>query len=490
MHRRLSHAALPLIATAFLCGCEHAENYRWNAESHPDFTPTLTPPTTTQSDFRGWVYPSVSVYSFATPAPTAGDAGLRDLSDRGQAALIEAMTKAGAKPDDIRDMLSKPLKARSAPAEGVATVEGAYKRTLVANVTKGWSAAPGDRLVWTWVDIRPLNFVFDGYSVIATDNQVLNIEQVTNATTASLTGSLGKTGSDTSTTNTAGSPVSSILSNVASTTAGVSGSLSNVYTTTASINQQYVKLGADIVPSELRIYRESERNLDVAGNTLIALTMRIDPTKWHDLSPDQTQRVAKLDLVTDDGKFRTPDDVTFEVGLNKAPPRCPLLARVVLYYQIRRTKDGRSYVEGQQDARYTQRQFDAGEVTIVSADDVSKPSWRIYPRTMSTQALKVMDIFGAPGWLDFTSYEQARNFAEWLNHNSAAYVGKMSAPIGKAGLVLTTGINDQALFAGPYFAERYVDPNVEAKCVKMNTVLPAAALLSVPPAGVIPESRP
>jgi hypothetical protein len=355
------------------------------------------------------------------------------------------------------------------------TVEGSYKRTLVANVTKGWGATPGERLVWTWIDIRPDNFVFDGYSILATDNQLLNIEQVTNATTAGITGNLGRTGSQTETTNTAGSPISRVLSNVTGSSAGVSGSVSNTYTTTAGINQQYVKLGADIVPEELRIYRESERNLDVAGNTLIALTMRLDPTGWRGVRPERTNRVTKLRLLGADGSFANPADLPIEVTQNEAPPHCALTARVVMYYQDRRPRDGRSYVEGQQEADYTKTSYGPIPVTIVSADEVRKPSWRIYPRISPQAALQIQGPFEHNNPIDFTSYEQAHDFLVWLTHYGSQFYGKMEPPIGKAGLRLSSGVDGQPLFPPPYFVERTPDPpDLPSRCAGMAN-LPGAA---------------
>lgn len=475
MHDRLTGSALTALAAATLftlAGCAHPENYRWSGSEPPVFVGGLTTPP--GSAFADWSKPAVSMYSFATPAPTAGATGLKDLSDRGQAALIAAMTAAGAKPEDIRDALAKPLKAKAETGEDHVTSEGSYKRTLVANITKGWNARPGDRLVWTWIHVQPLNFVFDGYSVIATDNQLLNIEQITNATTAGVSGNLGKTGSETAVTNTAGSPVSKALTEVAGSSAGISGSLSNTYTTTAAINQQYTKLGADILPTELRILRESERNLDAAGNTLIALTMRLDTSRWNGVDLERVQRVTKLDVVKADGSFASPAEVVFEVVSHKAPPRCPLLAKVRLYYELRAPKDGRAYVEGQHVARYTKDSYDAGEVVIMPADEVRNPSWRVYPAA-SKYALQVSGLLGYDTPLDFASFEQAHNFAVWLGQHSKYLAGRMDANIGKAGFSLNSGTGTP-LSSGSYRAERVKDDpdQLAGQCRGMLGLPPAA----------------
>lgn len=473
MRSRLAPVAAGLLPLVLLIvGCEHGENYRWSSHSNPTFTPTLSAPT--NSRFEEWEGPSVSVYSYPTPTPAPSETALRDLSDQGQAALIEAYSARAESADELRALLATPLRspASTPSGEAAATAEGVYKRTLVANVTEGWSAAPGDRLVWTWIHIRPVNFVFDGYTVLATDNQVLNIEQITNATTLGANATLGRTGSETSTTNTAGTPVSSVLQSIVGSSAGLTGTLNHTNTTTAAINQQYVKLGADIVPTELRIYRESERNQDVAGNTLIALTMRVDPEQWVNAGREPMQRVTNLAL-SNDGALRAAADVEISVVRHLAPPRCPLIADVTLYYQARRVADGRSYIEGEQDARYEQGQYDAPGTIIVPAGEVRASSWRVYPVASPTLPLQLRDVFGSSHPLDFSSLEQARNFAEWISRSSDVR-GRHNPRIGSQGLELSSGA-DHAIFDGPYFVERVREPNDLAdQCAGMATRTPAA----------------
>ncbi len=473
LNKRGLLAATPFATVLLLGGCAHPENYRWSDLEAARFTGRPTAPA--GSSFKVWGTPAVSVYSFATVSPNTPDATVRDLSDRGQAALIRAMTAAGADPNAIRDALLKAPKAKAEPTEDAVTTEGTYKRTLVANVTKGWDAVPGERLVWTWIDVQPVNFVFDGYTVVATDNQLLNIEQITNATAASLNASLGKSGSETSVTNTSGSPVSKVLTDVAGSTAGVGGTLSNTYTTTAQINQQYVKLGADILPEELRIYRESERNLDVAGNTLIALTLKLDPTKWSGVGMDTTLRVAKQDLAKPDGSLSDPADVTFEVVQNKAPPRCALQAIVTLHYQARRPRNGRSYVEGEQTVTYEKASSAPTLVDIVPADEIRKPTWRVYPKANSEIALHATGPFENDLPIEFTSYEQARNFAVWLGQMGRKVLGRSQTAIGNTGLRLISGLRDQPLYTGDYFVRRMAEPeNIRQQCQGMRTrALPA-----------------
>lgn len=453
---------VPLIAT--LASCAAPEEHRWASGYKPTFSALPAPPPGSKFE---WERPSVALYSFDTPTAAGSPTSLKDLSDHGQAALIEALTASGAKPEDIRDALARPLAQKAAAPEGAASVEGSYKRTLVATVSRGWRAGPADRLVRTWVEVIPRNFVFDGYTVIATDNQVLNIAQITSTSSASLQGQLGRTSSDTAATTTAQPPVTEVLTDVLGSSAGVTGNLSQQRVTNSTINQQYTKLGADILPTELRILRESERNLDVSGNTLIALTLRIDPTRWRrDLGSapiplqDNSQRVTKLRLAKEDGSLVSPGDVTIEVTLQKSPPRCPLIADVYLYYELRRvTGNARSYSEGKQRADYDRAVFRKEAVEVVPPDQVRRPSWRVYARQGPEVTLE--DAFGQNLPLDFVSYEQARNFAEWLTRNRGTGHGP-GLNVGKAGLRLYSGDESTPLPAGPFQARRYEQPSAEA----------------------------
>ncbi len=135
-----------------------------------------------------WNGPSVSVYSYATPTPATPSLSVTGLSDRGQAAWIEALAKSHADATKLGAILSKPIGKTDDDTEGAATHDETFSRTLVATVAEGLNAGPADRLVWTWVDIRPDNFSFDGYTIAATDNEQLTVETVQNQSTASLQG--------------------------------------------------------------------------------------------------------------------------------------------------------------------------------------------------------------------------------------------------------------------------------------------------------------
>lgn len=452
-------------------GCRHSENFRWDERIEASDS-QLTPPD--KSEFN-WALPSVAVYSYATPTVQSSELSIKDLSDRAQQALVEAVTKKGADADKIKDNLLKVLSLKSAGALPDAVVAGTFKRTLVTTVHKGWQAGPADRLIWTWVDIRPLNFAFEGYTVVATDNQTLNIEQVQNQTSASLQGQIGKTTSNTESLTTATPPTTQVLTDVLGRTLGVSASLSNQYGTSASINQQYVKLSADILPLELRIYRESERNQDVAGNTTISLTLRADPdlkragTQRVQKYPtqDNVMRVSKLKVFDDSGRFLRVTDVALDTVLMKMPIHCALLANVTLFYQYRRVLgDASSYLEGDHEVSYEAGSFNKEGVVVVPADAVRPPSFQVYiDGGGEFETVKIIDKAKRVLPVDFSTYEQAEYFASWLNNNFNAIRNGKRLKVGKQGSELVFDLPPK----GAFLAQRIRDPSdIDQQCKEME----------------------
>jgi hypothetical protein len=238
-----------------------------------------------------------------------------------------------------------------------------------------------------------------------------------------------------------------------------------------------VKLSADIDPKELRIYRESERNLDVAGNTLISLSLQVDPSKWTDVTAQvKVHRVTKL-VVTDKGAFLDPDKITIEAPLEVAPPPCPLQAKVTLLYQLRRpTGNARSYVEGEQNADYINSRVPlTGEgkiIDLVPADAVRPPSWQVFGQNDAKLPLGATDLFSQEQPLDFSTYEQARDFAVWLNQPSVqAWFSKNPAKglaLGTEGLKLAIDpVAQKGPFGAAVFRPFAGDAERNQKCAAM-----------------------
>src|ERR1700754_18758 len=244
----------PIVLAAVVSGCTHPEDLRWKASE-------------TAKPLAKEEMPSVSVYACSPPKQGA-HTGVRDLSDRGQAALIEALAKSPGAASDLRKAVSTPFESEGG---GGVFDRSRLSRTVVISVLKGAASQPGDRLMRTVVTIAPhrlsgdstFPFEFEGYTVAATDTKVQDIAHLETTTEASLATKLAP-------------KIGNFGDNE------VSSGVTHTQKSTADIVQQYENLGVDIQPTALIVTRESERGLDVVGNTLVALTLA---------TPDDSDRI-------------------------------------------------------------------------------------------------------------------------------------------------------------------------------------------------------
>lgn len=432
--------SLVLSALGAINGCQHPEDNRWSGRAEyvigDEVKEALAEGRAAMH--TDWGEPQVAVYAFATPAKAAAAApsSIKDLSDHGQAALVQAMARPGTAGNLLQKVMTGSNAGTGSASGATPTTEpNRFDRTLVATVTKGLSARPGDRLMWTWLLVKPINFRFTGYTVLATETGTLDIEHIEHVTSTSLQGTLSAT----------------VPAGAATVNPSVTGSVTNQGTSSAEINQQYVKSGVDIVPGFLRIYRESERNLDVAGNTLISLSVVTDSDKYHDPATPVLVLRASNPSLSKNGRPLPPSEASLDIELVKSPPHCPLLAQVRLVYQLRRiTGNERSYLEGAQRVSIEQHATPWTRATeIVSADDVQPALWQIFDNRRIPVEVRTRNREVLP--LALSDYETARDVANWMTVTRAA-------AIGKPGLTLTLGGDPMP---GPYprlAAERVTDP--------------------------------
>jgi hypothetical protein len=151
-------------------------------------------------------------------------------------------------------------------------------RVLIATVTKGVDANPGDRFLWTRVFVQPINFQFVGYTLTPTDNQTPRVVSIESTKNQKLGFDVGLDG------GIPGLPKPN-----------ASQSIERVDKATADVNSQYERLGVDLRSDFLRIIRESAQGGDVAGNTAIELSILTDPTTIRKAAPGRAgkRRSAK-----------------------------------------------------------------------------------------------------------------------------------------------------------------------------------------------------
>ncbi|WP_034161409.1 hypothetical protein [Sphingomonas sp. ERG5] len=387
-----------LLLGLLLASCAHPEDRRW--------ANLIPPPGTAPAD----AVPNVSVYAFPTPADPKPVTKLRDLSGEGQAAYIDKISTA-ADAGALRRALAAPI---ARPAGLGATERPSLDETVVIGVQKQRLAAIGDRVMRTVVTIVPTrgSFEFAGYTVIATDNQVQSIAHLETTSEASLDASLAP-------------PIKGFGDN------SIAGKLSRSVTTSADISAQYEKLNVDIGPDKIVITRESERGLDVIGNTIIKLSLIPTPPAGMG-SAGNVFLVGDQDLFKD-GAVLKPGDASLDIDTFAFPARCPLTADVSMDYRVRRVVRGaKYYTEGKQDAQVLDGQTPASTVELVRARDVTIPLWRIVIGDNQT-AITVRRADNTSRFLAFNNYEAAQAFALWLRKTGATRIGKDGVVISSGG---------------------------------------------------------
>jgi hypothetical protein len=389
-----------------------------------------------------WRVPQVSVYSFPKPdAQAPVPPGLKDLSDHGQAAYIEAVSRDLGKSDEVRNNLGQPI--IDSQQQDIREGHDPYRfdRVLVASVIKGMDMLPGDRLVWTRIMVQPINFQFAGYTIAATQNAVVKIADVEQNVSRKVSGSLAAPAL----------PASPKIDLAADSSNKV----------TEAINAPFEDVGIDITPDFLRIYRESEKGSDVSGNTQIALSMITSPKQIYRTDtesdalacprPPASRDADDLVLLVtgahlaNDRNPLSPGLASLSITPQRVLPHCRLYARVWMLYEKRViTQNRASYDEGAQSVELRKqaskissapnRNCDPGRtggspttdcvigtlVPIVPADDVSPAVWSI--KDECGKVLSGRSGSGTPRKLVFTDYTTASDLVHWIKANHDANV--------------------------------------------------------------------
>lgn len=405
---RLAVRAVALVfAVLALAGCAHPEDRRWKSVADRP-----------ASQLPASEIPSVQVYAFSPPKAESAKPTARDFSDRGQAALIVALAAKAADPEALR-------KALAAPIVSARTAEGTddrtrLTRTLVVSISKGSGSLPGDRLVRTEVTITPAQgararkqFEFAGYSVAATDNRIQNIAHLEDETTYSLKGSLAP-------------KIGGFGDN------GLEASLGGSRKSTADIVQQYENLNVDITPDRLVLTRESERGLDVVGNTLVSLTLAPAPE-----TSTLSAFIVSAQKLIEKGKPLAPGKEIFALSNLRMFAGEDLRADVTLRYVLRRIIEGREYytegkqkvelvygdvpipvVDGEGDKTYpVQRQI------LARASDTQPELFVVCAREPDHHALMASTPDGRSNLVTYESIDDARAMAHWLSQKTRRSIG-------------------------------------------------------------------
>ena len=381
-----------------------------------------------ESPVLDYAFPQVSVYSFPMIRPPHAHPTLRDLGDRAQVRAIESIVAASKSHTEGSKSRIQDLKSQSQPWDDLQKALAdddepgekdpyLFERVLVTTVAKGTKAPPGDRLVWTRIFVKPLNFRFAAYTIAATDSETIKVTSVEATNVRKLSADIGLTIPD-------------------GPKLGLTPSNENTVKTTSDVSTQYEKLGVDITPAFLRIMRESSAGGDVIGNTKVALSLTTDPMLILTGSPNrvQLQRPDIALVVTGthlEADAKNPSSIpSMDVRPVVPLPHCALKAKISAAYEQRHIQTGQKlYDESQQQVVFIHDVDDERTVDIMGADDVAPFVWNIQivppgqtpdDNWNGRKALTAkFGEHGSPRQLVFSDYGRAVELAHWVRTNNS-----------------------------------------------------------------------
>jgi hypothetical protein len=364
----------------------------------------------------------------SAPADASDPLTFKALPERAQAEYISVLGANEKDPKKLRASLAEPLsKGASAAIDRTK-----FSRVMVVGLQRT-SIRPGDRYLSSVIEIKPEgnSFEFSGYKSAATAWTTVNIGTVSisnqTSTKAEIDPKFGGT-----------------LIGTGSASVGV------VTTNTANRNiSDRQQFSVDVLPDKVTIYQTGTEGIDLTGDALISLTVR--------MPPDAGQRyvIGKPDLREDDGTLKKPDKVgiTFSKAMLVPPTDLYVCARVTY---VERVVDSGShfYDEGRQTGEpKTSPPTPWTPFRIVPQQDVNYPLWAIgtpHAYLSYDDGLVVREIL-------FDDYELAEDFAAWLKRNKTDKVGKYVLREGTRPSTVTGHANELE----PIPLTNYSDLNIE-----------------------------
>lgn len=197
----------------------------------------------------------VSVFAVDEEEPASAPPKLAGLSDRGQAAYIEAAAKLATKPDDIKSAVSKPFASAATPAIDPKRVT--FSKRLVISLRKS-GFRPADRLSEATVridfppSIRVLSWEKLANDYVKVDQGSLSLQQGNKI--------------DVSTGVTL--PQASLQ---------ISGEKSNQLTETTQLAKSYIRLSGEIGEHSITLYQQGDTQVDIGGTVVATVKLAFEP---------------------------------------------------------------------------------------------------------------------------------------------------------------------------------------------------------------------
>ena len=336
--------------------------------------------------------PTLWVGPFATDASSLS---AKDLGDHAAAAYIEEMAKLSkGDADSLRANIAKSISSSRPMIDNTN-----LNRTLLITVGKA-DFYPADRLARTALTLTPIGFSFADLTAAATAYSTINVETVsaTNSTTAGF--ELGP--------SVAG-------------TAKITGGISQAAGDQATINQQIEQLTVYAAHDDLKVYRESERGIDLTGNTLLKIGLRQPDEKEIDF------RVVATDvkLIDEKGKWRAPADANLTIASAKFVKPQQYCVHASLDYVLRHVVKGdATYTESDDTVVFVQQNV-TDDFPLVQPRELEVLRWELRGGD-GKSSLRVSNVQSGGGKvhpLYFTDRAAAEDMQRWIKAEGGPFIG-------------------------------------------------------------------
>lgn len=398
-----------ILFTLMLCACGSQKVLMYEKASSEE---NLKQTTNNLKDF-------VTVNTFVLDPVASAAQFATGLSDRGQAAYIEAVTSASKSAEELNNYLVRPFKEAISPTRTKGTLF--IKKRIVINVSNNRNSN-ADRINDVKVSLlipqkfrKELEFV--SWEKLATEHQIVDLGKITSGSTGTLS------------------------INPSITLAGtIQGSLGGGYTKENTFAQEKAyagkvpKLNVSLVNKfQMDMQRRAEANENISGNTVIEITFKAKYSggEYYTYSFSGLQS-AGTD-VTDQSKIKIAAALNYNPSFPTAVNGSVFLD-VNYTFRYRKVEEGILTIPEYDDVvKYLNGEVNEPEkLELFSSHEHQNRYWTLVLDT-ETVALKSPTVTDT---LRFSSYEEALAFLGWLRVTRNTKVSNHDILLGLAPLTV------------------------------------------------------
>ncbi|MCH7519770.1 MAG: hypothetical protein IH964_12195 [Candidatus Dadabacteria bacterium] len=351
---------------------------------------------------------NLTVFSMDKPS-SSSDTKLTNLSDHGQAALIEALKQTtDNNTKKLLAALGTPIKPPRNNTGDIVT--NVFERRLIFSI-ENLTLRPADRIQWVKVvlELPKGDANFKKWDKFASSYEKVDLGK--------LTFTQG---------NEFGLEVGIPLP--AGIQAGGSAKIKRDLEEELSLKQRYVAFTGTLTPKRASFIQQGVVGIDLTGNSAVDLTLEVKGCKSHKCR----KMFSFSNLINEKRKYNDQDDVVLRTRRAIFPLDASqdIKAKVTFFYLIRKvTGNHRSVAEGDDSVEHVLSSYTlADHVLLVPERSLEFFSWQI----QGSHGFLKIDNGSQDGPEDmyFASYDEANNFFLWLKDKKSSIISNRDLYMG------------------------------------------------------------